>query len=434
MVKPESRETKTWLNGINATEGTRRNYNHVINDYCEYLNTTTEDLIKGYLQDIKEGKLMPERQVFHDLPGYMAELKGRGLAPKTINVYRAALKSMFRFYYIETPYIKTGRIKTLPDNSNKFLKREQVRDMLNHAIHLRNRALIMVMATSGMASNEVRKLKIGQISFDDNDVGTVKLRREKVMHDYYTFISPEATAVLRDYWREREQVIKQCKEQRENGTNKCFIKTFPKKGQSVNGNWDYFEDCEGCFKVRTKDNGRLSDNDYVFTGMFKDKIVQNIPMSERVFLRMFNQIGVRAGYEAGTKTKMSETRSHALRKFFSSSLQRAGMPKNDIDWLLGHAPDDTDLAYFDNSEIERIKNEYIRNLAALAITKDIIIETADKKIMEQQAAEIAKLQDRITMIEQAGADMAEARVFLQSNPEDSAALARRVAEILKDQS
>lgn len=427
-----SREVKTWLNGIDAKKGTQRNYIQAVDKYCEYLQSDIKTILDSYIAEIKEGKLMSERSIFHDLPGFIAELKERGLAPKTINGYRAAMKSLFRHYYIDVPHMKTGRINTLPGNSNRFLKREQVREMLNHAIHLRNRAVIMVMATSGIASNEIRNLKIGQISFDDNDIGTVRLRREKAEHDFYTFLSPEATATLKEYWKERERVLKQCKDQRDKGTGKCFIKKLPQPGQSIkDADWQYYKDCTDCHKCRGTDNINLVDTDYVFTGLFKEKIVQNVPLSERVFLRMFNQIGIRAGYEAGTKTKMSETRSHALRKYFSNSLQRAGVVKSDIDWCLGHVPDDTDKAYFDTSEVERIKEEYITHLAALAINEDIIIETADLELIREQAEELAQLKERLSKVEQDGDDMKEAQAIIASDPEYTDILAKIIAKHLK---
>jgi intergrase/recombinase len=53
-----------------------------------------------------------------------------------------------------------------------------------------------------------------------------------------------------------------------------------------------------------------------------------------------------------------KSRSHALRKFFSSTLANAGMPKDKIDFMLGHSLSGTDRAYFNNMNIEELNTDF----------------------------------------------------------------------------
>lgn len=336
-----SKKVQTWLNGIHAKPKTRGNYIFAVNEFAKYVGKTPDEIIDGYIQDIKNGLLMPEREIFHDIPNFLNSLEERGLAPKTIHTRKAAIKSFCTYYYVEIPNVRIAKKKVLAGNANRFLEREQVRDMLEYAVHLRNRAIILTMSSSGMSSNEIRTLKMGQISFDEKDIGTVRLRRAKVEHDYFCFISPESTAILKQYWQERER----------------------------------------------KFNIILTDDDYVFS-----KMKENSQMSERAFLRMFSDINVRAGYEKGSHKRQSDLRSHAMRKFFSNTLQKAGMEKSQVDWLIGHVPDDVDSAYFNYEDVEKLKGEYIKYLPNICILQDIIINTAEKDLIEQQAEKIEALE------------------------------------------
>ncbi|MCK5016898.1 MAG: tyrosine-type recombinase/integrase, partial [Candidatus Peribacteraceae bacterium] len=181
-------------------------------------------------------------------------------------------------------------------------------------------------------------LKIGQITFDKDKVGTVKLRREKVQHDYFTFISPESTKTLKEYWKGRERNI----------------------------------------------DRKLVKSDYAFVTKDENQI------NTQVFMNFFQDLARRAGYEKGTKKRYCDIRSHAFRKFFSSTMQQDGMKKDDVDALLGHVPDGTDQAYFSN-DIDILKEKYIKHLPAITLAETIEINTVDAEQFEAQAAELAEL-------------------------------------------
>lgn len=67
-------------------------------------------------------------------------------------------------------------------------------------------------------------------------------------------------------------------------------------------------------------------------------------MKKITFGKLFRTLAAQLGYKKSEYQMKSK--SHALRKFFASTLENAGMPKNKIDFMPGHTQNSTDIAYF----------------------------------------------------------------------------------------
>src|SRR5450759_1264511 len=207
--------------------------------------------------------------------------------------------------------------KSIPQKENQnFLNRDDIKKLVANAKNLRDKAIILCMVSSGMARNEILNLKIRDIIFDTNNIGVVTVRREKAQVDYTTFISPEAKQALKNYFDER------------NRDEKLKV-----KGQN--------------------------DNIFVTYEHGKNNSDKGNKLGGRTFLKNFHELGEQLGY--GNEGFMVKSRSHALRKFFASTLENAGMPKNKIDFMLGHTPSGNDFAYF-QTDIEKLKELYIKYL------------------------------------------------------------------------
>ncbi|MDD1744187.1 MAG: site-specific integrase [Candidatus Methanoperedens sp.] len=251
-----------------------------------------------------------------------------------------------------------GKIrKRLPLRENQtFLTKEDVKTLLTHAPNLRMKAVILTMATSGMAKNEVINLRIRDIVFDKNNIGAVTVRREKAQVDYITFISPEATMAIKSYLdeRNRDPILKV-----KSPMDYVFV-TYGAKlmaGQTLT--------------LSEKRGGKLAD---------------------QTFTNEFKKLGEELGFGNG-KGMFVKSRSHALRKFFASTLENAGMPKNKIDFMLGHTPSGNDLAYF-NTDIDKLREFYKKFLPYLTFEKTIEVrslDTKDSDRLEQLEKENARL-------------------------------------------
>jgi site-specific recombinase XerD len=232
----------------------------------------------------------------------------------------------------------------LEENSG-FMRREDVIKLVTNAKNLREKAVILCMATSGMAVREIVDLRIKDIKIDSEGIGTVKVRREKSQADYITFISPEATIALKNYWEERNRDLK------------------------------------------TKIN---SDNDFVFVSYCrKGKTGQ---LNTITICHIFQIMNDQLGFENGTKS-----RSHALRKYFASTLEDNGFPKPKIDFMMGHTVSDLDKAYF-NRDPDKLKELYKNYLPYLTFERTIEIRslsTEDAKRLEDLAKENEGLKEKL---------------------------------------
>ena len=336
-------EIEDFLTGIEAKPKTREAYKLRLHLFFQTFGIDARQLIDQNNEDIRNAKLPTERRIFQYLNRYNSFLQGKNYSSNTLSGHKATVRSFLNFYDIQIPnsFKKGKRTRSLPENSNRFLKREQVKKILEHTTRVRNKAIVMIMATSGMARAEILNLKVGMISFDQNNIGTIRLRREKVEHDYFTFISPETSEILKEYWSERERISK------------------------------------------------LNKEEWAFTTLDYDK-----QLSERAFHKMFQKINDKAGYEHGSKQSLSEIRGHALRKFFSTTMQRSGMVRDDVDWLLGHIPNQMDIAYFGDAEIERLKKEYIKHLPAITFKEEIVIRSLSTEDAEKLAEQEKTIQDQ----------------------------------------
>lgn len=378
-----------WLDTIEATESTRRSYLTHMKTFCECVGKTPTELINEAIQEVKEGKLPAERKT----KGYVAKFKkclsDKGLAPKSQQAAMAALKSFFKSYDMPlSQSIARSKKAQVLEANNGFLKREDVIKLIANAKNLRERAIILCMATSGMAIREIIDLRTGDIEIDDEGIGTIRLRREKSQTDYTTFITPEATIALKNYWDERNR------------------------------------------DPETKIKGK---NDFVFVSYGnRNKGGQLDPIT---ISRLFNIMGKQLGYE--NDNGFIKSRSHALRKYFASILEDNGFPKPKVDFMLGHTVSDIDKAYFNRDPI-KLKELYKTYLPYLTFERVIEVRslsTEDSKrleVMDKENKDLKKeLQDiRQDMNSRKGADDTLNKLF--ADPQVQELLLRKMRELEKE--
>lgn len=335
-----------WLDTIEASESTRNSYLTHMKNFCECVDKTPTELIEESIKEVKEGKLPAERKTKSYVAKFKKCLLDKGLAPKSQQVSMAALKSFFKSYDMQlSQSITRSRKAQILEVNNVFLKREDVIKLIVNAKNLREKAIILCMLTSGMAIREIINLKVGNIEVDNEGIGTIKIRRRKAQTDYITFISPEATVALKNYWDERNR------------------------------------DPET--KIKDKD-------DFTFVSYgnrSKGRQLDPITVS-----RLFNIMGNQLGYDNGDG--FIKSRSHALRKYFASTLEDNGFPKPKIDFMMGHTVSDIDKAYF-NRDPSKLKELYTTFLPYLIFEKEIKVHslnTEDAKRLELLERENEQMQ------------------------------------------
>lgn len=344
-----------WLTNIDASDNTRKSYITYVKVFCGCVGKAPSELIEESIKSIKAGLLPAERNEGQYISKFKECLKAQGYADKSFYHGLSAVKSFYNNFDITLPKSVSKIKKANPKKENQnFIEREDIKNLLINAPSLRERAIILVMATSGMAIQEIVNLRVGDISIDEEGIGTITARRQKSDINFVTFISPEASQSLEHYWEERNR------------------------------------------DPDTAVKGRI---DFVFvTGNNRSKGKKLSTITEAGH---FQRLGEKLGYESNAQCKgrkgLVKSRSHALRKFFASTLENAGMPKNKVDFMLGHSVGSTDLAYFKN-DIAKLKEMYKTYLPYLTFEKTIEVRslnTEDAKRLEELSKENQRLREKL---------------------------------------
>lgn len=355
-----------WFTNSELAENTRISYLGFMQLFCDCTGSTPSQLVAESISEIKAGLLPAERKIGGQIAKFKTCMADKGYAPKSFHIGISSIRSFYNAFDIPLPsgVIKTKKAMPLREN-NYVPDREDIVKLLTNAPNLREKAIILCMPTSGMGRQEIINLKVEEIQIDADDIGTIGIRREKAQVDYVTFLSPEAVHALKAYWAERDRLAAS----KENTTLEELKK-------------QKFSHAEETLKRRKEiaKKLRVTPNAYAFvTYETGDKL------SESHFAGIFHAMGEELGYDDGIKGHYIKTRSHGLRKFFSSTLENAGMPKNKIDFMLGHTPSGNDLAYF-HHDIGKLKELYKQYLPYITFEKKIEIRSLNtedgKKLTE----------------------------------------------------
>jgi site-specific recombinase XerD len=357
---------ETWFLKRNISTGTQRSYQIAIRYFSELIGKTPSELINEAETEEDAGIRPRKRRVSIYLLRYKKQLKEK-VAPSTVNLYFSAIKSFYKAFDITLPEIKLDKGDIgLEKNIGRSLTREDILKLVSVA-STREKALIYLMAMSGMGQQEARDLTIKKFlssaaaainkelkTVDDlfqnenevlNEVLTLEIRRKKVNYKYHTFIPPEVSREILTYLKER-----------------CY-------GRNE--------------KIRIKDQ-----NEPIFVNNYggrlsRDSIVTN-----------FRRIGKQAGFQK-EKGAYAYWRSHSLRKYFISTIINKIGEKTIADYMAGHKISDQDRTYW-RANLEDLKKHYLKTLPYLSLdtakVKDV--ETKEFKIiMEDSKKKDKKIED-----------------------------------------
>mgnify|MGYP001356566087 FL=1 len=329
---------ETWVLRQGLEKSTFKTYLQCLKKYCEVTGMTPVELITEAEAEEESGIRMRNRRINLHLLKFRKALEDENKAPSTINLYYYAIRSFYDAMDIELPRIRrpSGDI-CLEQNYGRLITRKELRALVSMAPP-REKALIYLMALSGMAQAEARRLTIRKFLdaagdaigrelktvedlFEAEDelreeIITLDIVRKKVNYRYMTFIPPEATREIINYLKERMY-----------GRNEKIR----------------VRDYEGAPFV--KRNGEDIDRDIIVTN--------------------FRRIGLEAGFKKRDGA-YSFWRAHALRKYFISTIINKIGDKILADFLAGHKISDVDRAYW-YMDPEDLKRRYMKALPYLSI-------------------------------------------------------------------
>ena len=327
-----------WVLRKDLEKSTLKSYLNCLRNFCELIGKTPDELILEADAEEEKGIKLRDRKINLYFLKFKRKLENDGKANGTIKLNIYALKSFYSSLDIQVPNFKTPRGDiSLEKNYGKLISQFELQTLINIAAS-RERALIYIMALSGMAQAEARRLTIRQFmdavgEVIDKEINsmeelfaeekkleehilTIHLVRKKVNYRYITFIPPEASMQIISYLKERMY-----------GRNQNIRIT------------DYES------PIFVKINGEHIDRDCIVTN--------------------FRRIGLEAGFKK-KKGAYSFWRAHGLRKYFISTIMNKLGDKVLADFLAGHKISDVDRAYW-YMDPEDLKKRYLKALPYLSI-------------------------------------------------------------------
>jgi integrase/recombinase XerC len=173
---------------------TRTSYVYAMRELASALSFESAD---GVIAEIKGGRLDP----YVALDRYVAYLMGRGLAPKTVLTYVSAVKGLFgsEDIVIDSRILrnKVELPAKMEVSIDRIPTREEIRSMLLNS-DKRTRALISLLATSGLRIGEAAALCVGNLELFSNKI-VLSSPKSKSRQRRVTFITDETAGFIRDY-------------------------------------------------------------------------------------------------------------------------------------------------------------------------------------------------------------------------------------------
>lgn len=263
----------------------------------------------------------------------------RGLASKTVNSYFYAMRGFLRFEDIELPADKLKNKVVRPriciESYDRAPTIDEVRRIVSHAPGARLKALILILASSGIRVGEAVNLKVGNFDFDSKPTKVMVGPFTKTRQQRVTFITEEATNALKDYL-----------------------------------------------------GGRINDrNSPVFLRPDGQPVTKTALRKQA--MRVIEKAGLMRKRTEDSYT--NEIHVHCFRKFFKTRLTNAQMPDPTVEMLLGHM-NQNDRSYFRATD-EELAEAYAKSESALTIFSVEPKGLSDKLdwVRERHDLEIEKL-------------------------------------------
>jgi integrase len=340
-------------------EGTRGGYAVGLSYYCEMIGKLPCELIDEAKREIKAGLLLDERSYFRYLNQFERELRDEGYAPHSIVSYITAVRSFYGFYFIDIPKRRKRRVhkvRPLEENQKNGVTKADIQQMMMAAKNFRDKAMILTLVSSGLGRAEVADLGVKDFYEGcDSEVCMFETRRKKTGNDFVTFISPEATKMIWDYFKHERGITKENIKEHLNESLFAVAKKTQKGGEALKA-----------------------------------------PLAVESIDRIFRDIGRRIGYAPTVTEKgnmiYGKCHPHNLRKFFNTKMKNAGMPEYIVEYLMGHEIDGTRAAYYQR-RIDELRENYLRFMPA------VIIQPTETQVLA--SGEYKELSDKITLYEAA---------------------------------
>ena len=302
-----------------SSEGTLKVYIYCLNRFINWLEKTPDTLVSSCITD--EGDINSKfiRRLSETIDDYVGELRANGSSPNTINVNISAVRTFLKANKIEIPQILKPRIRVV--YSDRSPTTEELSNLLNFG-DLREKVIITLLALGGFRVGTLCKLEYRHVKHDlEQNIQPVHVRVEAEIVkaktcDYDTFIGAEATKFLTDYLNLRKRGSPCGRIPPE-----IITDTTP--------------------LIRTKSHREPK------------------PLTRDQLSRVIRRLYTKAGLIPSGPRKRYDIRAHSLRKYFKTQLTALGVPREYIEYMMGHK-----ISTYQDVKMKGI--EFLRNIYTAA--------------------------------------------------------------------
>lgn len=274
-----------WLRELSIKdERTIYQYRHYFDQYLSFLNTTSDKLIEHRQTTINNEDIKIQRTHESYFLDFLKHLKDKGYSNGTLQVAHASVRSFYEMHYIPLRTRRKDYPKSTPNGTRRATTPLTIKMLEQYKPQNKTtfKALVMTLKDTGLRVTDLMNLNCNTILENWNKtLIPFTVVTEKTGYLAKTFIGSDAITALKEYIQDRR-----------NGSRK-------RKPENITKDSPLF--------VNWKNRKRM-------TRQNASTIIRNA----------FLKIGER---------KLSP---HSFRKKLQTDLEKAGMPTNWIDQVLGH--------------------------------------------------------------------------------------------------
>jgi integrase len=184
----------SYIQYINAlhSKKTKEKYTEFLNAFLTYADIGCDEILQ-----------MEPKQVQPLLIQYVIDMRDKmKLAPNSMKVRLASIKTFFQlndFDGINWFKVKkyTGEFYMIADD--RPYKREEIKKLFDAAHSLRDKAIILLLSSSGIRRGGIIKLQLKHLKKIDKHIIYAIDVYKKAKEQYYTFCTPETRNAIEDY-------------------------------------------------------------------------------------------------------------------------------------------------------------------------------------------------------------------------------------------
>jgi len=251
---------------------------------------------------------------------YVMDLK-KTVNPNSVPIYLYGVQAFFDSNDIDLRWKKIRRLypAKIKISGEKPYTTKQIQIMLSYTTSQRNKAVIHLMAASGVRVGAISDLRLKHLL--EMPIGCKAIIvYEGSREEYTTFLTPEASEVLNQY-----------------------------------------------LEKRTIDGEHLHEESPVFREDYKIGILKPVPMSRKAIINMIERIVKNAGIRGAKQGARYETQlDHGFRKRFDTIMELNGEIKESLtEKMMGHT--DGTRGRYVRPSIDKLFNEYKKAIPELTI-------------------------------------------------------------------